>query len=734
MKNLLFKAAAVIFAAAVILAGCKPPAGSDTDTEADKTVLIETIETAKAARETVIVETDAANVAAGTNWVTQAVLDALNTAIGAAEAVRDDAGTNQAAVDAQVTALAAATNTFSSAIQEGTYVAGPVLAQTASLAADNGTITIVLQENPTTSPVLGDFTVRQYINGDTVGSAVAGLAFVSYTQAAKTVSLSFTPISAASTQQSVVIGARAAGDPAETKAPAFIINAGTQVTTYTIIGQNGLTPGQYVISIGNITLSGGNGGAGVSAARIAATTTVLTDILDYRVFAGNNNESNTGILWNIAAGSSGGTYTIQAVDKIASPNASYINLSTSAVTLGAAQDLAITWSSSGFRITNPANPTYYLRVTGSHGSGFYVGTNTNSSIMELYKVDVVLAAAPFTPSGSLLYTIAATSDIHTDTGIQNSPPYIRGGMVTTATAMRPENAKVLVLAGDLISNHISATGWTETGNYANAIQALYTTAASATPSGRTLYATGNHEFAPGMENWNSGDYTADMLNKIGPFHHSFNQTAKINGREHVLGYHYLIEGLNFVVLNTADIGADNHNNYVYDPGLISWVDGQLNTIGVDKTVVVIGHYPFRDSRNISTADKGMNSVSDTALKAVMIKYPRVVYLYGHDHGGVQIHTDTFERVTPYTLTGAVSNIRNMSPTGFVSSFVGSQAYYNDGLPGLDASTPAVVQGLIVYIYSDGITFAMKNYGVGIPSGGVQEPAAYSIPRVISLPS
>ncbi|MDR1099531.1 MAG: metallophosphoesterase [Treponema sp.] len=722
----------VFLLAAMVLAGCEDPARSNTGTEANKTVLIETIDTAKTARETVIVETDAANVDAGTNWVTQAVLDVLNTAISAAEAVRDDTGATQEAVDAQVTALAAATDTFTSAIQEGTKNTSPILVQTASVVADNGTITIVLQEDPSTAPVLSHFTIKGYINGDTVGSTVAGLAFVSYTTATKTVVLTFTPISAASTQQSVVIGIKAAGDSAETKAPAFIIAAPTPVTRYTKIGQTELTSGQYVISIGNITLSGGNEGAGVSAARIAATTTILTDILDYRVFAGTDNETHTGILWNIAAGSSSGTYTIQAVDKAATPTASYLNLSTTAVSLGAAQNLSIAWSSSGFRITNPANPANYLRVTGSHGNGFYVGTNTASSLMELYRVEEVMAAAPFTPQGSLLYTIAATSDIHTDTGIQNSPPYIRGGMITTATAMRPENAKVLVLAGDLISNHISATGWTQTGNYANAIQALYTTAASATPSGRTLYATGNHEFAPGMENWNSGDYTADMINKIGPFTHHLNQTTKINGRDHVLGYHYLIDGLNFVVLNTADIGADNHNNYVYDPGLITWVDGQLDSIGVDRTVFVIGHYPFRDSRNISNADKGMNSVSDTALKTVMIKYPKVVYLYGHDHGGVQIHTDTFERITPYTDTGAVSNSRGTTPTGFVSSFVGSQAYYNDGLPGLDSTTPAVVQGLIVYIYSDGITFTMKNYGVSVPPGGVQVPASYSIPRTITL--
>jgi predicted MPP superfamily phosphohydrolase len=610
--------------------------------------------------------------------------------------------------------------------------ASPILAQTDSVIADNGAITIVLQEDPTTAPVLSHFIIKQYINGDTVGSVVAGLAFVSYSPAAKTVSLTFTPISGTNTQQSVVIGVEAAGDSAETKAPAFIITAAGLVTRYTKIGQTDLTPGQYIISISNITLSGGNGGAGVAAARISAKTTVLTDILDYQRFDGNDDESNTGILWNITTGTLTDTYTIQAVDKAATPDASYLNLSTAAVTLGTAQDLSISWSSTGFRITNPSNPAYYLRVTGSHGYGFYVGTNTNSSLMDLYKVEEVTVAAPFTPQGSLLYTIAATSDIHTDAGIQNNAPYIRGGMITTATAMLPENAKVLVLAGDLISDHISATGWTMSGNYTNAIQALYTTAASATPSGRTLYVTGNHDFAPGMGNWNSGDYTADMINKIGPFTHTFNQTAKINNRDHVLGYHYLIDGLNFVVLNTADIGADNHNNYVYDPGLITWVDGQLDAIGADKTAFVIGHYPFRDSRNISNADKGMNSVSDTALKAVMIKYPKVVYLYGHDHGGVQIHTDTFERITPYTDTGAVSNSRSITPTGFISSFVGSQAYYNDGLGGLDSTTPAVVQGLIVYIYSDGITFTMKNYGVSVPPGGVQAPASYSIPRTITL--
>jgi Fe-S cluster assembly iron-binding protein IscA len=86
---------------------------------ADKTALNAAITAANSAKTGVVVDSDAANVVAGTQWVTQAALDTLNAAIGAAETIAAKEGATQAEVDAGVTALTTATATFTAAKQAG---------------------------------------------------------------------------------------------------------------------------------------------------------------------------------------------------------------------------------------------------------------------------------------------------------------------------------------------------------------------------------------------------------------------------------------------------------------------------------------------------------------------------------------------------------------------------------------------------------------------------------------
>jgi hypothetical protein len=66
--------------------------------------------------------------------------------------------------------------------------------------------------------------IKTYIDGNTTGTDLPGLAFGTYTASTKTVAYTFTPIAQAASAQSVVIGAKL-GSATEAKAPAFTIAA-----------------------------------------------------------------------------------------------------------------------------------------------------------------------------------------------------------------------------------------------------------------------------------------------------------------------------------------------------------------------------------------------------------------------------------------------------------------------------------------------------------------------------
>lgn len=87
---------------------------------ADKSDLTQAITDANNAKAGVIVSEDGTNVTSGTKWVTQDVMDALNTAIANAEAVRDNSSATQAEVDAAEQALENAINAFNSVKSDGT--------------------------------------------------------------------------------------------------------------------------------------------------------------------------------------------------------------------------------------------------------------------------------------------------------------------------------------------------------------------------------------------------------------------------------------------------------------------------------------------------------------------------------------------------------------------------------------------------------------------------------------
>jgi predicted phosphodiesterase len=481
----------------------------------------------------------------------------------------------------------------------------------------------------------------------------------------------------------------------------------------------------YVIALSGITPIG-YGSSGQFAMKTIPPTGAIANFT-FQSFGAAFNEPSKGSLWIIEEYEDG--YAIKA-QEIAGAN-NYLNILEGTAILGERQKLFINPGvDNKFRISRNINAkVYYIRFTNSYNIG---GTNTScftasenivSSDIILYKKEQGKDPEPVPPCETPLYTIVATSDLHTDYGLQNSFPYIRQGMIETAKQIKAEeNANVLLLGGDLTSHNATSYTWTKE-RYDRAIAKIYETSRSATVSGRTLYATGNHDFAAGSANFNSGDYTAVMQTNIGSFQHKFDQEGSLH--PHVLGYHYIIDGVNFVIINTAYINGDNHSNYVYEQSLIDWLDSMLEGIGAEKTVFVMGHYPLRDSRNISSPNKGVSTTNNCNdnLKNVLLKYKNVIYLYGHDHGGYIPKHDTYERMTLYSNSGKVSSFRNIAPTGFISAFMGSMAYYNGVL---SASQPDVVQALVIYLCADRITFEMKNYGIS--DGGSKKLASYTILR------
>ena len=118
---------------AMALTGC--PGNSPGDPSAPDTAALDAaIDAAETAKSGVAVDTDAANVAAGTRWVTQAELSALETAVTAAQAVAGNADATQAQVDGAVTALTTATTAFNAAKKEGSKTGGPSAADKTALA------------------------------------------------------------------------------------------------------------------------------------------------------------------------------------------------------------------------------------------------------------------------------------------------------------------------------------------------------------------------------------------------------------------------------------------------------------------------------------------------------------------------------------------------------------------------------------------------------------------------
>ncbi len=455
-------------------------------------------------------------------------------------------------------------------------------------------------------------------------------------------------------------------------------------------------------------------------------------------FNGSLDDSCKDMTWEIKTVAGG--YSIK---KANGDETSYLNLSSTGVSLGTLQVLTIervsNTTTSYFVVSDGTN---YLNITEDG-----VTTTASADKLILYNVRPELADET---TEEPIFTLSTFADLHSERKYTSTEEeYIRDGIITATQKVREqENANVIAFLGDLISNksfdktEAPHGYWLGTGEdieeqWKTSRDKMYEAAASATESGRTLFLTGNHEYAIGSLDssnlFNSGDYTSGIESKLPELteDNAYFQSEwptgtpdNIKNAGHVLAYHYNIDGMDLISINTTYTGTEITSGWTYDSGALDWMESKLEAIGKDKTVIVLGHYP---TASLKTGDVEAYE----KITGIFNKYTNVIYLYGHDHNPY-IHTDTYQRVQTYAADGTRFQNRYETPTGYVEAFAGSVAFTND--VGLDTTeitgTPAVVQGLIVKVYSDRIVLQMKNYGEA--PLGVENLREYTIMRDVKL--
>lgn len=77
-------------------------------------------------------------------------------------------------------------------------------------------------------------------------------------------------------------------------------------------------------------------------------------------------------------------------------------------------------------------------------------------------------------------------------------------------------------------------------------------------------------------------------------------------------FHYVINGFDFVCLNTGKFLYQSAINYQYSIESVTWCKNKLEEIckdDPDKTIFFMAHFPFADSKSIHVhGNKGLNPV------------------------------------------------------------------------------------------------------------------------------
>ncbi|MCI8308398.1 MAG: hypothetical protein HFH14_10175 [Lachnospiraceae bacterium] len=257
-----------------------------------------------------------------------------------------------------------------------------------------------------------------------------------------------------------------------------------------------------------------------------------------------------------------------------------------------------------------------------------------------------------------IVTFACLSDLHNQGPIiTNDNSNIRGTISDTIDGMKydEENVDFVVVGGD-----VSSDNQTSESKMYRILDMVQDKLTELTP--KTMWITGNHDYNAGESSYNSADYynryTQPTMGEVADENDIYIENYK--GIDYICSYHYKVNDIDFICMsNSYEIleGGKQHYNYTYSDGAYEWLEDMLFSIGTEKPVFIIGHFPFRDSNSLSSPDKGLLEESGRKLKAILSGYPNAFYLYGHDHATdtAYIRTDTAQRVTEYDEFGNVLN-------------------------------------------------------------------------------
>ena len=260
---------------------------------------------------------------------------------------------------------------------------------------------------------------------------------------------------------------------------------------------------------------------------------------------------------------------------------------------------------------------------------------------------------PVSATEEPLLTVAFMSDLHNQQSTLESGN-IRNSVTKVCDDLAAnENTDVLVIGGDVTSDSYVSKPVLE-----SVLDKVVNETNKVTKN--TLWITGNHDYNAGeRDDYDSAPYYEFyMKENVGELSDLDSYYEEYKGEPQLLAYHYVIKGFDFICLNTSHEmleGGKQNTNYAYSDGTMNWVDNKLEELGKDKTVFVIGHFPFRDSHSLSSSSKGMTVECDNKFKSIFSKYPNVLYFYGHDHGtdSAYIRNDTAQRTTEYLADGSI---------------------------------------------------------------------------------
>ena len=260
---------------------------------------------------------------------------------------------------------------------------------------------------------------------------------------------------------------------------------------------------------------------------------------------------------------------------------------------------------------------------------------------------------PVSATEEPLLTVAFMSDLHNQQSTLESGN-IRNSIIKVCDDLATnENTDVLVIGGDVTSDSYVSKPVLE-----SVLNKVVNETNKVTKN--TLWITGNHDYNAGeRDGYDSAPYYEFyMKQNVGELSDLESYYEEYKGEPQLLAYHYVIKGFDFICLNTSHEmleGGKQNSNYAYSDGTMSWVDNKLEKLGKNKTVFVIGHFPFRDSHSLSSSSKGMTVECDNKFKSILSKYPNVLYFYGHDHGtdSAYIRSDTAQRTTEYLADGSI---------------------------------------------------------------------------------